>query len=148
MDINPETAVRALLKQGVMLKAAPDTLFKTDKNHCVIVLNKQPAEDEYIIFVSASSQYLKRMEYAAKMGLPPNSIVMIHPKAYHHLPKYTAIDCNYIHTLTKGELTRLYNEKRLTFYKETPQLSKDHLGKVIKGVKESPLVQQEVINLL
>lgn len=148
MNIDPETAVNALLKQGVMLKAGPDTLFKTSKNHCVILLNANPSNDDYLVFVSASSQYTKRIEYANKVGLPNNTIVMIRPKTYFHLPKYTAVDCNYVHTLTKGVLISLYSEERINFYKTNPHISLQHLHQIINGVKSSPLILDEIKNLL
>ncbi len=146
--IDPETAVSALLKQGLMLKAAPNTLFRTEKNHCVILLNVAPHSDDFVVFVCASSQYIKRLEYVQKVGLPVNTVVMIRPASYHHLPKYTAVDCNSIYTLTKGELIALYAEGRINFYRKTPVLSVDDLEKIKQGILSSPLVLDEVKNMI
>lgn len=148
MYIDPHTAVDALLKQGAMLKAYPNSMFPTPKSHCVILLNVRPHLDETLVFASASAQYTKRIEQAELRGLPVSTVVMIPPSIYHHLPKYTAIDCNYLTTITKGELVSLYSQKRITFYKNNHILSKSHLTSVIKGSLDSPLVLPELKNLI
>jgi hypothetical protein len=146
--ISPEIAVNSLLKQGVMLKAAPNTLFKTDKNHCVILLNLSPHTDDFVVFVCVSSQYVKRLEYAQKLGLPVDTVVMIKPAFYHHLPKYSAVDCNSIHTITKGELVTLYSEGRINFYSKTPLLNNNDVNKIKNGVVKSPLIQEEIKKMI
>jgi hypothetical protein len=148
MNIDPAIAVNALIKQGVMLKAAPDTLFRTDKNHCVILLNVAPHSDTHVVFVCASSQYTKRIEYAIKVNLPVETIVMVKPNSYHHLPKYSAIDCNQVFVLTKGELAALYVEKRISFYQKSRELTEEDMSKVTRGVLASPTVNDEIKKLI
>lgn len=131
-----------------MLKAAPNVLFKTDKSHCVILLNVAPHADGHVVFVCASSQYTKRIEYAIKVGLPAETIVMIRPKSYHHLPKYSAIDCNQVFVLAKDELAALYKEKRITFYQKDRTLTDVDLQKVVDGVLKSPTVIDAYKNLV
>lgn len=140
MEIDPLIAINALIKQGAMLKASPNSLFETDKNHCVILMNIAPQLDGHVVFVCVSSQYTKRIEYAIKVGLPVETIVMIKPAAYHHLPKYSVIDCNQVFVLTKDEFAALYSEKRITFYQASRFLSEADLAKVTKGILSSPTV--------
>lgn len=148
VEISPEVAINALIRQGVMIKIEGNILFNNPKSHCVILLNHTPLNDDYLVFACASSQYIKRLEEANKRGLPASTIVMIKPGVYHHLPKYTAVDCNYLYTLTKGEFTNLYSQNRVVFYKNNSVVSKVHLSQLIVGVVDSPLVIDEIKNIV
>ncbi len=148
MNFEPEAVVDVLLKQGSMLKTLPNTLINSDKSHCIILLNSKPLESEFLVFANTTTQYEWRIDMATRMKLPTSTIVMIRPNIYHHLPRYSAIDCNRVLIVTKAQLVNLYSEDRVVFYQKTPVLTEEHMNQVIIGVKDSPMIEQTVKRVL
>ena len=79
-------------------------------------------------------------------GLDSSTIVWVKKDSINKLKKEESyINCNNIHSCTKEEFTKLYNNKHV--YPTDGTLSENHYQQVVNGLLHSNLVEEELKEL-
>ena len=111
--------------------------------HYFVVLNLEPLGDDFLVLAVASSKVAGVRNRSR--NLPPETLVDISPTDYTDFTLQTIVDCNHWFRVTRQELlTKL--EAGLASAKQ--QLSPAILTRLRQGVLASPLIEEEIKDLL
>jgi len=143
VDIPEEVFFGVTLKTGTVYYFQSEKLIGTDTPHYFVVLSKNPTE--MIILVCATTQIVKRKKFIRISNLPSKTLVTITPADCSIFSKDTLFDCNSIVEHSKSSLLEKYGTKKLRMKGEIPS---SILSQLIKGVKISPLVPEEIKDLI
>jgi hypothetical protein len=121
-------------------------LFEGSGHHSFIVCNAANPT-ELVILVTATSQLQKRVEALEKRGFPVESLVHIGAGEYRHFSQVTAFDCNYPQIIKLQRIIELHDEGKARIISDC-QLSKKHMDLIEQGLMCSPLVSQEIQDLV
>lgn len=114
-------------------------------NRYFVVMNCNPKTDKVLIMLTSTTQIDKKKEFIKKIGISEKTLVEVLPKEYPIFSVPSAFNCNDIHEVNIEDLIRKIENNGSMNY---PRLSEQILKKLIIGVKESPLVAEEVKKLL
>lgn len=103
------------------------------------------AEDDMLILVCCTSQFEKRKRFIELRNLPFSTLVWIPPNEENGLEIDSYVDCNSYFDYTAEELWRLYDADNLDFKGE---ISNSHFQQIVLGLKESPLIEESIKELL
>ena len=133
---NMPLSLRITLRSGTVYYFEHRRL-SSGEPHFFIVLNADPQSDQVLILAVGSSQIEKVQR--RRVGLPPESLVVVDQSAYPDFSKPTIIDCNQVFELSKNELIQKFSARELRHHLDLP---KDILDKVWAGVRSSPRVDE------
>jgi len=108
--------------------------------HYFVVLNDNPNTDKIILLLIASSQIEKVI--LRRKNMAPETVVIVKTGTHSDFKKDTVFDCNHVFEIHRDELRGKILRKEIDPSK-CVDLPEHILDKVIKGVKESPLVENK-----
>lgn len=117
----------------------------SQKKHFLIVLNKKPFDDLFLVLPVITSKIEKRERFIKGSKLPENTLVRISPSEYRELSLESAVDCNSTLKLTLAELRSKLKNKEA---KEMTALPEDIVKKLVCGVLASPRIPEQVKDML
>jgi hypothetical protein len=91
MDIPSQIRINAGITNGSVYYFKDEEL-NSDKSHYFIVINPHPKLDDVLLLACASSQVAKRQDYVKKVGLHPETLVLLAPGEYTNFHLETVID--------------------------------------------------------
>lgn len=111
--------------------------------HFFIVLNACPLSNTCLVLAVASSQIEKVR--TRRKGLPQETLVEVSPNEYDDFTVETIIDCNSYLQISLHEFQEKLKIKEVQSKKDIPD---DILQKIIMGINNSPLVEENIKELL
>lgn len=114
-------------------------LVATNEPHYFIVIANPSYE--LLIFSCCTSQFDKRVRFIELNNLPESTLVCIKPNDTNELKKDSYIDCNNYHEFTRDELIQKYENSEIEFI---GYLSDSKLEEIRQGIKDSPLIPDEI----
>lgn len=111
--------------------------------HYFVVINANPQAGSVILLTVGSSQIDKVR--ARRKGMPPETLVEVHPVEYGDFSRPTIMDCNQLLELSLEELVQKFKLRELRYHKDLPR---DILVKLWRGVRLSPRVDDAHKRLL
>ncbi len=118
---------------------------RESKNRYFVVLNSCPKTDFVLIMITSTRQIEKKYEFIKKAGISEDTLVKITPREYSVFKQESIFNCNDVFEIKIEDLINKIEEDGNMNY---PKMSKDLISKLIKGVKESPRVQEDIKKLL
>jgi hypothetical protein len=106
---------------------------------------KRP-DGNILYFVCCTTKYNTIVKFIEKLKIDYSTIVYIakdNKNCFNEDATY--INCNNVHRCTKKEFENSYNNDSVTFIGE---VSDNHYDQIIRGIKESPLIAQEIKDML
>lgn len=114
-----------------------DRELTSPHSHFFVVLNKDPASDNFLVMAVSTSQVEKRKK--AREQLPSETLVEISPSEYRDFTKHSLIDCNQVFERSKHQLIEQLRQRG-----EQKQSMPNHIVvKLREGVQKSPLISPE-----
>lgn len=114
--------------------------------HYFVILNKNPLEDDEFVFVLATSKVEKKRRIRlAMLKLPTTTLVETDGAECAFLTKPTIFDCN---ELTKFTPSALIDKLQSKLFRHIGHVPEQILTKLIKGVTDSPLIDEELKELI
>lgn len=111
--------------------------------HYFIVLNLTPTVDEFLV-LAVSSSNVSGVRTRSR-DLPPETLVEISPTDFADFTVPSIVDCNYWFRVTRQELLQ---KLQAGLAREQSQMPAPILARLRRGVLASPLVEDEVKQLL
>lgn len=111
-------------------------------NHRHICITK--TEDNNIIFTCTTTQEETLNKFLAKKGIPSSTVVYI-PQELPCFTKNTFVNCNNIVSISEHEFALAYDKGYIEYKGE---ISDNHYKQIINGIKDSPLVEEELKEIL
>lgn len=111
--------------------------------HFFIVINPNPCASKTIILNVISSQIDKVK--LRRSTFPSNTLIEIFPNEYGELSKHSIIDCNTYKEISLNELINKLDTNQIQYRKDLP---KNIIDNIIVGMLASPLIEQEIKDLL
>ena len=136
-----ESSLKLILRSGSVFYYQ-DRKLTSPLPHYFVVMNISPLSDRFLILTVASSQVDKVKK--RRSGLPSESLVEISPDDYPDFTKPSIIDCNNVFVKSRNELAALLNRNA----ESKRDMHSSLVEKLREGVLCSPLIEQEVKNLL
>lgn len=137
-----DAMLRLTLRGGSVYYLRHRSLFSAEP-HYFMVLNVDPHENDVLVLAVASSKVAGVRSRSRK--LPPETLVDISPADYADFALPSIVDCNYCFRVTKQELLQ---KLQAGLASEKLQLSGTILAKLRQGVLASPLIEDEIKDLL
>ena len=111
--------------------------------HYFVVLNQVPYGDGFLVLAVASSNVSGARN--RNRNLPPETVVEISPAEYADFTVQSIVDCNPLFRVTKQELLQ---KLQANVAGEKRPLAPEILAKLRQGVLTSPLIEEEIKDLL
>lgn len=143
MDIPTDVRLPICIERGTVVnfsflgqdpKAAP-------KNRYFVVVNADPKKDKAIILVTSTTQIAKKLEYVKRAGISEETIVAVAQKEYTSFSRDCAFNCNDVFEYQLKELIEKIDANGSMDY---PPLPEGIMAKIIRAIKISPTVRDEV----
>jgi hypothetical protein len=145
LEIPADIRLRATIAQGsVYYFVHESTSFKSSEPHYFIVLNHNPATEQVIYLVCASSQIEKAKARIQFQRSPISTLVFVSPEHYAHFSKETVINCNSVFEYDLQTLTHKLEHQQL---KICEPLTEPIVTALIAGLLDSPLISRKVKRL-
>ncbi len=139
MEIPFDKAISAILRQGNVFYFVDPSIPSTDP-HNYVLLSKHPTSERKLVFVVGTSKVEKVRRYRGAQ--PHETLVVATPQEYPDFTCETVFDCNSPQEVSVADLVRFVNrEGRL---KPRDHVGGEILGRLLKGVLASPLVEERV----
>lgn len=147
MEIPLKVRIPICIEQGSVFNFYIDfnDSKRQSKNRYFVILNRNPKSDRALVLVTSTTQIVGRREYVARMGISEKTIVMVEAGEYSAFNNDSVFDCNEVFEVNMSDLIRKIEEGGSMGY---PKMPDTILLKLIDGVKESPLVTEEIKGLL
>ncbi len=147
MDIPPKMRIPLCIEQGCVFNFFLDfgDSKRESKNRYFVVLNLNPKTDSALIMVTSTKQIEKKYEFIKRAGISENTLVKVTPKEYSVFTQESIFNCNDIIEIRIADLINKIEENGSMNY---PKITKGLIVKLTRGVKESPLVSEDIKNLL
>ena len=147
MDIPPKIRIPLCIEQGCVFNFFIDfgDSKRESKNRYFVVLNLNPKTDSVLIMVTSTKQIEKRYEFIKRAGISENTLVKVTPKEYSVFTQESIFNCNDVIEIGITDLINKIEENGSMNY---PKITKALTTKLTRGVKESPLVSEDIKNLL
>ena len=114
---------------------------RQSKNRYFVVLNANPKTDIVLLMITSTTQIEKKYEFIRMNGISETTIVKVTPKEYSVFTHESVFNCNDVIDIGIDELIRKIEEQGSMNY---PKMPSSLVAKLIKGVKDSPLVPEDV----
>lgn len=115
------------------------------KNRYFVVLNSCPKTDTVLVMVTSTTQIDKKYEFIKKAQISEDTLVKITPKEYSVFTKESVFNCNDVFEIKIEDLINKIEKNGNMNY---PKMPEKLISKLIKGVKESPRIQENIKKLL
>lgn len=139
IDISPEIKLLSTLQRGSVYYFSEET-FSTEGAHYFVVLNREPDAEIMLVLACASSQVGKRQSIGARLGFPPETLVVVRPNEYNSFTVDTIFDCNNVIEKRVQSLIDKLSAGELNVYHEP--LSQEIVDRLVAGVLISPQVTE------
>lgn len=110
MDIPADFVITSTLKVGAVYKIEAPELITTSEPHYFVVVAIND-NDNYMLM--STTQYQNRLNYIQKQGFDLDTLRRIEPNEHNGLIKDSFFDCNKYYTITKEELIKKVDDKKL-----------------------------------
>jgi len=144
LDIPDEIKIKATIKPGTVFYFTEET-FSSQEPHYFIVLNRDPLSTNVVILVCSSSQIEKVEKRIARLGLPCETAVKILESEYTSFTTDSIINCNEVF---QRSIDQLVGKLKTNDLKIKAEMSSGFVEKLVAAVRKSPLVAQEVKDML
>jgi hypothetical protein len=118
---------------------------RESKNRYFVVLNRCPKTDTVLVLVTSTTKVGKKLEFVRRAGITKDTIVIVSPDDYLPFKDECAFNCNDVHEVCLSDLVRKIEKDGSDGY---PKMPAGIINKLIKGVRVSPLVDQEIKNFV
>lgn len=147
MEIPPKIKIPLCIEQGCVFNFFIDfnDSKRESKNRYFVVLNSCPKTDLILIMVTSTKQIEKKYEFIKKAGISEDTLVKIIPKEYPVFSQDSIFNCNDVFEIKIEDLIKKIEENGSMNY---PRMATGLVSKLIKGVKESPRVTEDIKKLL
>ena len=147
MDIPLKVRIPLSIAQGCVFNFHIDFDGSNRKsgNRYFVVMNCNPKTDKILVMLTSTTQIEKRKEFIKKASISEKTLIEVSPKEYPTFVTESAFNCNDIHEVNIEDLIRKIENNGSMNY---PKIPEQILKKLIAGVKESPLVTEEVKKML
>lgn len=147
MDIPPKIRIPLCIEQGCVFNFFLDfgDSRRESKNRYFVILNSNPKTDSVLIMVTSTRQIEKKYEFIKRAGISENTLVKVTPKEYSVFTQESIFNCNDVIEIGITDLINKIEESGSMNY---PKIAKGLITKLTRGVKESPLVSEDIKNLL
>lgn len=112
MDIPADLVITSTLKVGVVYKIEAPELIITSEPHYFVVVAINDG-DNYMLM--STTQYKSRLNYIQKKGYDLDTLRRIEPNEHNGLIKDSFFDCNKCYPITKEELIKKVDDKKLKY---------------------------------
>lgn len=146
MDIPLKVRIPICIEQGSVFNFLIDfnDAKRQSKNRYFVILNRNPKTDRALVLVTSTTQIVKRREYVARMGISEKTIVEVSAGEYSVFSSDSAFNCNEVFEVDMSDLIRKVEDDGSMDY---PKMPDSILHRLIDGVKESPVVTEEIKGL-
>ena len=117
--------------------------FPTGKPHYLIVISTPTETMPFLVLTAITSQVEKAKRRLQVNGLPPETLVDISPSDYPSLHFPSVIDCNY-----PVKCRQQLFEMDFGSFNRKVDMPMTIVNKIVSGILQSPLVTDEIKNLL
>ena len=147
MDIPIKVRIPLSVEQGSVFNfhIEFDGAGRKSGNRYFVVMNCNPKTDKVLVMLTSTTQIEKRKEFIKKANIPEKTLIEISPKEYPTFTTSSAFNCNDIYEVGIRDLIRKIENNGSMNY---PKIPEQILKKLIAGIKESPLVTEEIKKLL
>jgi hypothetical protein len=147
MDIPLKVRIPICIEQGSVFNFYIDfgDIKRQSKNRYFVILNRNPKTDRVLVLVTSTTQVLKRRSYVNRAGISERTIVKVNASEYCVFKDDSAFNCNEVFEVSMTDLIRKIENGGSSCY---PKIPETVLSKLIRGVKESPIVTEEIKSLL
>lgn len=147
MEIPANIKISLCIEQGCVYNFYIDfnNSKRESKNRYFVVLNLCPKTDSVLIMITSTSQIEKKYEFIKKAGISEETLVRITPKEYDIFTQESIFNCNDVFEIKMEDLIKRIEKDGSMNY---PKMKKNLVEKLIKGVKESPRVPEDIKKLL
>lgn len=147
MEIPANIKIPLCIEQGCVYNFYIDfnDSKRDSKNRYFVVLNSSPKKDLVLVMITSTSQIDKKYEFIKKAGISEETLVKITPKEYSVFKQESIFNCNDVFEIKIEDLIKKIEEDGSMNY---PKMKKELIHKLIKGVKESPRVTEDIKKLL
>ncbi len=147
MDIPIKVRIPLCIEQGCVFNFHIDFDGPNRKsgNRYFVVMNHNPKTDKVLIMLTSTTQIEKRKKFNKKASISEKTLIEVSPKEYPTFITESAFNCNDIHEVNIEDLIRKIENNGSMNY---PKIPEQILKKLITGIKESPLITEEVKKLL
>lgn len=133
------------------LTLLPGTIFyfenksfsNSNEPHYHVLVSVTPKE--MVLLTCITSQIKKKIRYIEKKKLPESTLIFLKPDSTNGLKVESAVNCNDCYPFTKESLKELYNSSELEV---KGKLKASELEQIKTGLKASPLIENEIKNML
>jgi hypothetical protein len=120
------------------------TQLNTNIPHYFICIVRD--DGDYLILTCCTTQFEKRQAFIEGNNLPNSTLVWIAaPNNENKLPKDSYVDCNNCFEYTVAELQAKHENGEIKYKGE---VSENHFLQIVTGLKDSPLIENDVKNML
>ena len=147
MDIPIKVRIPLSIEQGSVFNfhIEFDGTGRKSGNRYFVVMNCNPKTDKVLVMLTSTTQIEKRKEFIKKANIPEKTLIEISPKEYQTFTTNSAFNCNDVHEVDIQDLIRkIENDGSMNY----PKIPEQILKRLIAGVKESPLITEEIKRLL
>lgn len=147
MEIPANIKIPLCIEQGCVFNFFIDfnDSKRESKNRYFVVLNLCPKTDSVLIMVTSTKQIEKKYEFIKKAGISEDTLVKITPKEYHIFTQESIFNCNDVFEIKIEDLIKRVEENGSMNY---PKMTTGLISRLIKGVKESPRITEDIKKLL
>jgi len=147
MEIPPKIKIPLCIEQGCVFNFYIDfnDSKRESKNRYFVVLNSCPKTDSVLIMITSTKQIEKKYEFVKKAGISEDTLVKITPKEYCTFSQESVFNCNDVFEIKIEDLIKKIEENGSMNY---PKMTAGLISKLIKGVKGSPRVAEDIKKLL
>ena len=147
MEIPPSIKIPLCVEQGCVFNFFLDfnDSKRESKNRYFVVLNLNPKTDSVLVMVTSTKQIDKKYEFIKRAGISEDTLVKVTPKEYSTFTLESVFNCNDVIEIGIDDLIKKIEEDGSMNY---PKMNKDLIMKLVKGVKESPRVTEDIKKLL
>lgn len=144
IEIPAEIRIKATIKPGAVYYF-PEVSFSSPDPHYFIVLNNDPVSTNVVILVCSTSKIEKVEKRISHYGISKETIVKISKDAYACFTKDSVINCNDVRSKSIDEIIEKLESGKLKIKAKMPR---EIVDKLVLAVRKSPLVEQEIKNML
>ncbi len=147
MQIPPAIRIPICIEWGSVFNFFHDAkgAGRQSKNRYFVVMNRNPKTDAVILLVTSTSQIAKKRKYVRSAGFPEDTVVEVASAEYGPFSCDSAFNCN---DLIEVKLSDLITKVASGGSADYPKMPDSIMKKLIRGVKESPMVSEESKRLL
>jgi hypothetical protein len=147
MDIPIKIRIPLCIEQGCVFNFFLDfsDARRESKNRYFVVLNSNPKTDLLLVMVTSTKQIEKKYEFIKRARISETTLVKVAPKEYKVFTQESIFNCNDVIEIGIDDLIKKIEENGSMDY---PKISKEVIAKLVKGVKDSPLVSEDIKELL